>query len=192
MSLGLHDTRLRRRRQFRWMIVKWLIALGAILGAGVFAYESGSTLAQREIAALRTEIDSLRAKVESLQRENTDLRADAILTERRLQEAEARYAKDVPRGRMAALLDQLKEKLAAGVTLERLEFLIAAADNPRTCSAEPATKRFIVQTPLTTGGNDSVSFADKRITITASGEPTVNAEGNREAWFDPAKPVTVH
>ncbi len=46
-----------------------------------------------------------------------------------------RYDKDVPAGRMAALLGQLKTKLDKGVKLARLEFLIASADNPRDCQS---------------------------------------------------------
>lgn len=190
MSLGLHETRLRRRRRFRWAVVKWGITLGAVLAAGIFAYQTGSSLAEREVISLNREIDTLRDKAAELQRQNTELRANEILLEQRLQEAQARYDKDVPSGRLAALLGQLQNKLSDGVTYDRLAFLIASADNPRECEAEPATKRFLVQTPLYSGANDSVSFADGTITVTAQGESAVSEEGKVEAWFDPAKPVT--
>ena len=190
MSLGLHETRLRRRRRVRWTIAKWALALGAILAAGIFAYQTGSSLAEREVIGLNREIDTLREKADDLQRQNTELRANEILLDQRLQDAEARYDKDVPQGQLAALLGQLQDKLSAGVSYERLEFLVASADNPRECETQPATKRFLVQTPLYRGANDSVSYARGTITVTAKGESAVSEEGKVEAWFDPAKPVT--
>ena len=91
---------------------------------------------------------------------------------------------------MATLLGQMQDKLDKGVKLERLEFLVASADNPRECETEPATKRFLVQTPLYSGANDWVSFANGTMTVTAQGDSAVSSTGQVEAWFDPAKPVT--
>ncbi len=190
MSLGLHETRQRRQRRVRWAIAKWVISLGLIVAAGVFAYQTGTGLAEREVIGLNREIETLSDKAAALQRDNTELRANEILAQKRLREAQARYDKDVPTGRMAALLGQLQAKLDKGVKLERLEFLIASADNPRDCEAEPATKRFLVQTPLYSGANDSVSFASGTVTVTTQGDSAVSGEGKVEAWFDPAKPVT--
>ena len=192
MTLGLHESRLRRRRRARWAALKWALGLGAIIAAGVFAYDTGTTLAEREVQELRQEIADLSARVEELDKANTDLGAEVIMAKRKLEEAERRYAADVPTGQLAQVLGQLREKLNDGVELTRLQFLIESAQNKRDCDAKPETKRFIVQTPLTTGAHDSVSFADKRVTVTALGEPARNEDGKVEAWFDPAAPVTVH
>lgn len=191
MSLGLHETRSRRKRRVRWAVAKWVLALALIVAAGVFAYQTGTGLAEREVRSLSREIAALTARAEELQAQNTDLQANVILVDRRLEEAQARYKKDVPTGRMAELLDRLEAKLKAGVSLDRLQFLIDSADNPRDCAAEPATKRFLVQTPLYSGANDSVTFANGTLTVTAQGESAVNEAGQVEAWFDPAKPVAV-
>lgn len=191
MSLGLHETRLRRKRRVRWTIAKWVLALGAILAAGIFAYQSGSSLARREVTSLKQEIEELTATVDKLQSENTDLAANVIVVEKRLQDANARYEQDVPTGEMAALFQKLQEKKESGVTTERLEFLIESAENPRDCTPEATSKRFLVQTPLYQGANDSVRFADGKVTVTASGEPAKDDSGNVEAWYDEAQPVTV-
>ena len=190
MSLGLHETRQRRQRRFRWTITKWVLTLGLILAAGVFAYRTGTSLAERKVTNLAREIVTLNDKAAALQQQNMDLRANEILLEGRLRDAQVRYDKNVPAGRMAALLGQLKAKLDKGVELVRLEFLIASADNPRDCQSVPATKRFLVQTPLYRGANDTVSYAQGTITVTAQGEPAVSETGQAEAWYDPAKPVT--
>lgn len=191
MSLGLHETRTRRKRRVRWAIAKWVIALSAILAAGVVAYKSGSSLAQREVNSLKHEIDELTTTVETLQSENTDLAANVIVVEKRLKDAQARYEQDVPTGEMAALFQKLQAKKESGVATERLEFLIESAENPRDCTPEATDKRFLVQTPLYQGANDAVRFADGKITVTASGEAATDAAGNVEAWFDQAQPVTV-
>ncbi len=191
MSLGLSDSHARRRRQARRTLLKWLIALGAIVAAGVMAYETGSSLAEHELEDLKQRLAELSERLERLQRENTQLQADLILSDRRLKDAELRYERDVPKGRMAALMERIQEKLEAGAEQSRLEFLIESAAKPRSCDDKPLTKRFLVRTPISRGGNDSVSFAKNTVTITALGESAVNAEGKVEAWFDPAQPVTV-
>jgi len=192
MSLGLHETRQRRQRRFRWAVTKWVVTLGLILAAGVFAYRTGTGLAERKVTTLAREIVTLSDKAAALQQQNTGLRANEIVLEERLRDARTLYDRDVPAGRMAALLGQLKAKLEKGVELARLEFLIASADNPRECEEVPATKRFLVQTPLYKGANDSVSYDKGTITVTAQGESAVSATGQVEAWYDPAKPVTAH
>jgi cell division protein FtsB len=191
MSLGLHESRTRRRRRARWAVAKWVIALGLIVGAGVYAYDRGNEIARSQVTDLEREIAVLNQRISDLETENARLRADQIVARQRLEEAKALYARDVPRGQLAALLGQLREKLDAGVDRERLEFLIASAANPRNCDEQPVTKRFLVRTPLYQGANDLVSFADGAITVTATGEAATDADGRVEAWFDPAKPITL-
>lgn len=191
MTLGLHDHRKSRRRRVRWTVFKWTVVISGILGAGIFAYETGSGLAQRKVTDLNGQITELTAKLEALEKENTELGANTILVRKKLGQAEARYRKDVPTGRMAKLLGQVQRKLEAGVELGRIEFVVNAVENPRSCDDAPVTKRFIVKTPYYEGANDSVSFAKSAITITAAGEPSRDAQGNVQAWFDPAKPVTL-
>ena len=91
MSLGLHETRQRRQRRVRWTITKWVVALGAIVAAGAFAYRTGTGLAEREVIGLNREIAALGDKTAELQKQNTELRANEILLEQRLREAQARY-----------------------------------------------------------------------------------------------------
>jgi len=192
MSLGLHESRTRRRRKARWTALKWVLALGLIVGSGIYAYDTGSEIAKAQITDLQREIDALTQRITTLESENARLRADQIVAQQRLEEAKTRYAQDVPTGRVATLLNNLREKLDAGVDQDRLAFLIASAANPRTCDEQPVTKRFLVRTPLYQGANDSVSFADGAIVVTAEGVAATDAQGRVEAWFDPAKPVTLH
>lgn len=191
MSLGLHESRTRRRRKARWAAAKWVIALALILGAGVYAYDTGSQIARTRVTDLEREIAALGQRIADLEGENARLRADQIVAQQRLEEARALYDRDVPTGQLAALVVSLQARLESGVDPERLDFLIASAANPRTCDAQPVTKRFLVRTPLYEGANDAVAFAEGAITVTAVGEAATDADGRVEAWFDPAKPITL-
>jgi hypothetical protein len=180
-----------RRRQQRRTVTRWLFGFGAIIAAGVATYQTGASLAEREIAELTLTLAKLDERVQALERENTELQAGLILGARRLKDAELAYRRDVPGGEVAALMGRVREKLEAGVDQDRLAFLIDSAGKIRKCDDKPVTKRFVVRTPISRGANDSVSFAKNAITITALGESERNQEGQVEAWFDPAQAVTL-
>ncbi len=191
MTLGLHDPHDRRRRQLRRTVIRWLFGIGAIVVAGVATYQTGASLAERELNELTLTVTKLDERIQALERENTEIQAGLILGARRLKDAEMAYRRDVPGGEVAVLLGRLQEKLAAGVDRERLAFLIDSADKPRNCDNKPVTKRFVVRTPISRSANDSVSFAKNVITVTALGESARNEEGKVEAWFDPAQAVAL-
>ncbi len=191
MTLGLHDPHDRRRRQLRRRVFRWLLGAGGIVAAGMAAYQTGASLAEREVNELTLTLAKLDERIQMLERENTELQAGLILSARRLKDAELAYRRDVPGGEMAALMGRIQEKLAAGVDQKRLAFLIDSADKPQKCDNKPVTKRFVVRTPISRSANDSVSFARNAITITALGESARNQEGKVEAWFDPARAVTL-
>jgi len=171
MSLGLHEDRHQRRRRARIAFLKTTIAVGVIAVAGLYAYESGSTLAESEVTALKREIAERDTVIAGLRQTDTELRA-AIAAERaRAEEWRERYRRDVPEGDRQALLQLVDARLAAGVSVERL--------------------RFIVRTPLHSGANDSVDFGGGAVTVTAEGNSAADTNGNPEAWFDAAAPITL-
>lgn len=189
MSLSsFSDTRRRRRRTFYWRLVKTVVALGALLGVGGYSYQVG-------VSASQARSEKLAVDVERFQHSNLELRDRLALSIQRSEQAESaletlrqRYARDVPRGELAALMQQVAAQHEAGVEIERLAFLIDAAARPVACEGEPTTKRFVPRTPVSTGPMSFVRF-DDRITVTGSGEPVHNADGLPEAWFDPAVPI---
>lgn len=191
MTLGLRDSRNRRRRRFWLGVVKWSIVLIAILAAGVYAYRTGSKLAEHDVTELREEVDELTVTVDSLTSENEALEHELAAAKQEAQEWQTRYEREVPTGEIKRLTDMVGQKVRDGVALDRLAFLIEASDDIAACDNQPATKRFIVPTPLYDGPNSWVGFADSSITVTARGESAVNDNGQPEGWFDPAKPVTL-
>ncbi len=191
MSLGLRDERRRRRRQLRWTALKWVLALCVVGLAGLFAYQTGSRLASARIATLQDQINGLSETVTALRQQDRRQQAEIAAERQRSEAWRERYARDVPAGEMKELFDLLRARMEAGVTAERMRFVIGAAENREDCDAEPVTKRFIVQTPLQTGANSAVTFGDGAITVSAVGVSDRDADGRPEAWFDATKPLTV-
>ena len=194
MSLGLYESRLYDRRRKRLRVVKWLLIIGGLSAAGVFAYETGSTLAQVKVDQLQKQISESTKATEALQQRAADLEITAKRAKiaenewrQRFQEVQAK----APKGDAKRLFDLIERQLGEGVAPDRLAFVIDATRRKPSCDGTPATKRFLVRTPIYQGANDTVSFADNGIVITSEGESAVNAEGKPEAWFDPAKPIKV-
>jgi hypothetical protein len=192
MSLGLADRQARARRRLLWGLAKWTAALAMIGLAGLFAYKTGTSLAEIDVQRKNEQIAELRNRANSLQTENTALKATATQAQAQARDWEERYRAEVPTGDRKLLLDLATRKLDEGVDIARLSFLINAASNARTCDTEPESKRLRVKTPIGKPGKDaSAAFAGRKITVTADGVPVVNQKGEKEAWFDPAQPITV-
>lgn len=191
MTHGLGSGRYRQKRRRGAAVLKWSAGLIVIAAAGSYAYRTGSDLARQEVIALEADMKELSETNAALTEQDAKLRAANSELQLRQVELERRYGREVPTGTRKRLLELIDERLRAGVTAERLASLVAAAEDRRTCEGDPITKRFLVRTPLYQGPNDSVSFADNAITVTAEGRSAINPNGNPEAWFDPAKPVTI-
>lgn len=193
MSLGSADRQARARRRLLWGLAKWTVALAGIALAALLAYGTGTQVAERDVARLDERVKTLTEQLQGLQTENAGLRARTRQAQQQAKEWERRYKADMPAGNSKALLDLANSKLAAGVDIARLTLLINAASNPRVCDDKPETKRVQVKTPIGKAGKEATAaFADRKITVTADGQPALDAKGQKESWFDPAQPITVH
>jgi outer membrane murein-binding lipoprotein Lpp len=191
MSLGLHHQRAQSRRRRRWLLFKWFLALAVIAAMGVFSYRTGSELARREVSRLEEEVETLTSADTELRAQNAQLEVEVNAARQRAAQWRERYEKEVPTGKSRELFMLMREQMDKGADADRIAFMIGEAAKKQSCDASPVTKRFLVRTPLYVGANDSVSFADNAITVTAEGESATNAEGKPEAWYDTAKPVTL-
>ncbi len=172
--------RQRKRRRFVFGLIKWGFLLGLILAAGVYAWQTASNLARREVIDLAARNEQLESDVERLQAEVTEGKArEALLEEQIPNEAETR------------LLEAVRRRAAEGVSFERMSEVIAAVTPTQNCDNEPTSRRFQVATGIAGNESSSASFANNTVTVRASGQPVLDAEGRPEAWYDPAKPVTV-
>jgi len=191
MTLGLRESRSHERRQRRQRLFKSLFMLGCLTAGGIALYQAGTALSQGEIRQLNDETQRLTQSIAEEQKRSQELAAAAEQATLDAQEWQRRYEHDVPTGSTQQLYALIATQLAAGVAEDRLAFVINAAGQGQSCANNPATKRFLVKTPVTGGTSHSVSFADNAITVIGEGQPALNAANQPEAWFDPAKPVMV-
>jgi len=183
----------RARRRVIWAVVKWTAALALVFVAGVLAYETGTSLAEIDVRKKNDKIAELTTQLETLQTENAGLRARVTQAQQQAKEIEQHYQAQIPAGDSKALLDLANRKIAEGVDVARLTFLINASSNPRVCDEKPETKRLQVKTPIgKTGKEATAAFADRKVTVTADGQPALDDKGQKESWFDPAQPITLH
>lgn len=192
MSLGLRDPYERRRKQRRWTVIKFFILLGLLGGIGWLAYGMGLQVGQGESDAMRQQLSDSREQVRELQGENGRLQSQRQDAVERAEQLEERYERDVPTGDMAQLLDLARARIEDGLDSERLTFVLESVSRERDCSGPGNSRRFLVSTPIYANeNNNSATFGDGAISLSAAGEEALNDDGNPEAWFDPEQPVTV-
>ncbi len=150
----------------------------------------GNQYAAEQQISYREQAKSLEQQNSELQQSVTELRAEAQTANTRFIQLKKDYDAQIPEGPMQALVTLVREQLEDGMAPERLSFLIRSARPPTDCT-QPETKRFVVATPAYDGPQSVVSVADGAVKIYGNGESARNEKGNPEAWFDPAKKVTV-
>lgn len=181
----------RRRRQIRGRIYRFL---GFAVIVGLFSYW-GYNMGQNHAISENSRLEeALRRQTEEARflREEADAAVAArAAAESRAAEIQRQYRTEVPQGPAKEIAVLVNERLEAGVSPERIAFVVSAVQNETHCESDIQSRRFIVQTPYTTGANGAVTFADNTITVSATGEPARNENGDPEAWFAEDQPVTV-
>jgi len=188
--MNLYDSDRRYRRRF-WGGMLRLVIFVALIGAtAIVSYQFGIEDLESQVRGYQQEIFDLENRHSELEQETANLRVAAERAKLTVEEWERRYRTDVPIGDRKQMLDLATERLQAGVSADRLGFLIKSAEEPRNCGPVES-KRFLVRTPLYDGKNTVVSFADDAIVISGTGESAKTADGLPQAWFDPLQSVTI-
>lgn len=188
MSLYDPGSRYRRRAAERKRkMISMLIFLALLSG---FFYWLGGQVVRSSEAAYKQQAIKLQDEKKALEERMTALDANLQTLKMEYDKLQNRYQAEVPTGPLKELADLARKQLEDGIAKDRLEFVIRSAQPPRNCT-EPETKRFVTRTPFYSGPDSFVSFVNKTVTITASGEPAVNSSGDPESWYDPGKPVKV-
>ncbi len=191
MSLGIRDSRAARKRRFRRRFILVLVFFGGLFALGWSAYQTGHALARLEVDILDDQVGNLTAELDESRRRIATLEVENRKLAGERETWRQRYDAEVPKGREKELFNHVQEQIANEVPTDRLRLMIEAAGRKLTCAGAPATKRFIVRTTLYQGSDDTVDFGDGIVTVTAEGETATNPSGKVEAWFDPARTVTV-
>jgi hypothetical protein len=188
-----HGSRFDRRRRDAWrMAMVRLVFYGVIIGViSYWAYTMGGEHSENRNRALESRMEAMEEENERLTAETDEAIAARATALERATRYRQRYEAEVPQGEVYDIMTAVRVRLEAGVSPERITHVIGAVTNETNCGAEVASRRFIVQTEISDGRNASVSFAGNLITVSAAGEQSVNAAGNKEAWFDRSQPVGV-
>jgi hypothetical protein len=189
MSASLYDPD-RRRRRTLGTLLRAAIFLLVLAAASAFAYQIGIERMKGRQTSLEERIAAAELARSTAEETARRMAEEARSAERRSDELAARLAADVPAPEVLELAGVVAERLAAGVPADRIAFFIRSASLARDCS-EASTRRFVVATPIYRGGNTSVGFAGGTVTVSGTGESARTAEGAPQAWFDPARPVTL-
>ena len=180
-----------RGRIGRW---GWALASGAVFLAALvfwFGREVGGFEAAATIRSLESQLADLDGRTATVERERAQ--AEQHLAEERTAAARriALLQTQVPQGEFAGLVELLRDKAAAGVTLERLRFVLAQAGTQRSCRDGLTKRRLTPRLPDDLDPLQTVAFLDNRITISADGR-RVATDGDRpHGGFDPQAPVDI-
>ncbi len=188
--MPLQSRRRRDRRRVWWRAIKWGFALGILGAVAIYAYQTGVSREAAKVSRLEQEIIKQSGQIDSLEQTNIDLSTSLKDARGKVADWQKAYERDVPKGDMKALYGRVRERLDDGIAADRLRFVIDQVSNERDCSNVVVTKRFIVETPVYKGPNQSVGLAQRTISVTALGESAIGQSGTPEAWYDRTKPVT--
>ena len=172
-------------------VLGWTVAVILILAAGLYAYRTGTVLATREAEELRASNAAFSDAVADLEQSNAGLLDALEEQQRRNLDLLEQYQQQIPDEAIQRIVDLVRGRLEAGVEVERMAEVVATAGAGWSCSAEPDSRRFVLQTPTTTGANDAVAFGNGTVTVTGTGNSAQDDGGRPLAWFDAARPVTL-
>lgn len=170
MSLRLRRARERRQRLLHGLghNAKWLLFFAALAAVGLFATHTAREESREELERLATERDTARteaqtriAEAERLARETEAARAEA-------EAARARYAAEVPTGRLATLLAATRARLDAGLPEDRLAEAIRDAAPRRACDGPPIVRRFRITPGERPLAEDAATFFEGLVRVQAN------------------------
>lgn len=191
MNYGLGLSEKKKARERRNKFFKFLFYIGLLGGAGAYGYFEGQSEADRRVANSQDQLNVLAQENTNL---NDKIRAAMDKQSSALTEARAwrdRFEKEIPTGPTLEIMELVRQRMDDGLDGTRLLNLISLAQNTSNCDDSPEVKRFIVNTLIYSSPDNSISLGNGSVTVTGDGEPTLNAEGKPEAWYDPTKPLTV-
>jgi hypothetical protein len=191
MSFILRSHRDRHRQRERQDFYRGLMVVGSILIAILIGYVGGQKKHEQQIRQLTEQNKELKESTSQSEQMATKVQADLQTQITKYQQLETQYKRDVPQGDLGLITALVKEQIDKGFASDRMIQIIRAAQPPQNCS-QTVSKRLIVTTPTYKGPDSAVTFADGTITVKGSGVSSINNNQEKEALFDPGKPVTIN
>lgn len=190
MSYGLNSYQRKNRQKARMRLLLQGLVLLAVVAFSAFSYSFGERQMSARIAQQMDEVAELKRDRESLHKQVIDLQAADLVNQQKIADLEALYRREIPDEAHAGLVRLMRDRIAAGVTVDRMGIILAAAENPRNCRGREG-KRFMLSTPLNQGTNSSATFGGGAVTVSGDGQTSTAPDGKAEAWYDPGKPVSM-
>lgn len=155
------------------------------------AYEAGLETNASRTAQLQARVDS--ADEERLRLVAAKQGADERVIRLRaaLAQLESQYERHVPHGELAELVGALGARLATGVPVERLSFVIEHAEAEKNCDSNTEIRELQARTPSSTALNYTETFMNGRVIVSADGASSHDFTGNALGRFDHDKPVAL-
>lgn len=190
MAQMLNSFQRHHRQKIRRKVFGNFLLLAMIGGAAIYSYRLGEQQMAARVNQRKDEVAALTSERDALSQQVVDLQAAALVGREKIAELEARYREQIPDDSVAGMIRLVREKLASGVSRERMMTILTAASNPRSCRSREA-KRFMLSTPLNQGRDSAGTFAGGSVTVSGEGQTATSADNRPEAWFDAEKPVSM-
>lgn len=186
----LNSFQRKNRQKARNRMIANVLILSSLSGVFYFAYQFGERQMAARVNQRMDEVEHLTQERDALHQQVVDLQAAALVDQQKIKQLEARYREQIPNDTVEGMIRTIQEKLAKGVSVERLQTILQSAANPRNCRGRDV-KRFILSTSLHQGTDSTVTFNNGAVTVTGEGATFTNSEGRPEAWYDPTKKVSM-
>lgn len=188
MHQPLNSFQRKNRQKARSQFLRQFFLFSVVALTAWACYKFGAEQERARIGQKAIELDHVVEERDQLRQRVIDLEAGAVEGAKKLEESESRYRVEIPDDQVRALITLVRDKMAAGVSVERLNTVLTAASNPRNCR-DRDVKRFILSTPISQGTQNFAGFGNGAVTVSGVGQSVINKENKAEAWYDPQKPV---
>jgi hypothetical protein len=164
---GISRERRRRRQRLLGRAVLVLAAVAVFVGIGYSAFLSGSKLAMLQVADLKAEIARQTKQLQDSAAESARLQDSLTRAQEATNQLRHRYEADVPSGPLAGLVQQLKDKMAAGQPPERIGKVLGELETAPPCAERVTRKRAEIQTG-SQGADNTVTFMDGLLQVSVA------------------------
>lgn len=173
--------RARRRKALILRVGRWVTVIVALLGIGYSSYQGGLALADLKVVSLRTELEQVTRERDNARAARDNIQAVLAKANEQNASLQSRYDSDVPTGTIADLLKAVRDRIAEGISPDRIMDALRTVRAVTACDGRPVTRRFALRAGAQPAPDDTVSFADGLVSLYITPAPD-----------DPTRALTAH